>query len=435
MMSEEGRVASTRRKVAVTLLGGLAVATLAIAPLGCSGGESGGAWTGTVGDSAGITIVSNQREEMWTAGERWSVREVLRIGAIEAEPAYMFGQIIGIGVTSDERIFVLDQQAQELRLFGPDGNHLGSFGGPGSGPGELSPQAAPVLIGRGDTVFVPDLANQRVNRYAPDGTPAGSYRLSLEGGLPAAWAARPSGQIVNQIRPFVLPNQPGADTIDVDAQMDAIVARDAEGAPLDTLLKMESGKTLDLQAGTATFFVAEPTWALAGEDKLLFGVNDQYSINVYGPAGELQRIIRMPAERMPVTDADEGVFMDILEEAWLNAGVPESAIPTIRSRVSFAEFFPVYMRFLAGPEGSIWVQQMVAPSSLSADELEDYNPLLSIGGSDWDVFDEEGRFLGVVTTPPRFMPLLFQGTRIYGVWGDELDVQHVMVLQIDGPAA
>jgi hypothetical protein len=38
-------------------------------------------------------------------------------------------------------------------------------------------------------------------------------------------------------------------------------------------------------------------------------------------------------------------------------------------------------------------------------------------------------------TPPRFMPLLFQGTRIYGVWGDELDVQHVMVLEIDGPAA
>jgi len=434
-MSDKERAASTGRRLATAVFASVTAATLTIASYGCGGGETGGAWTGTVADSAGITIVSNQREEMWTPSDRWTLTEVLRIGAIEAEPAYMFGQIIGIGVTSDDRIFVLDQQAQELRLFGADGNHLGSFGGPGSGPGELSPQAAPVLIGRGDTVFVPDMANQRVNRYAPDGTEAGSYRLSLEGGLPAAWAARPSGQIVNQIRPFVLPNQPGADTIDVTAQMDAIVARDSEGAPLDTLLTMPSGKTLDLQAGTATFFLAEPTWALAGEDKLLFGVNDQYSIQVFGPSGQLERIVRMPLERTPVTDADIGAFMGILEEAWLNAGVPESALPTVRSRVSFAEFFPAYMRFLSGPEGTIWVQQLVAPASLSPEELEDYNPLLSIGASDWDVFDAEGRFLGVVSTPPSFMPLLFKGRKIYGVWGDELDVQHVMVLEIDVPAA
>ena len=320
-------------------------------------------------------------------------------------------------------------------MFGPDGSHISTAGGAGSGPGELSPQAGPVLVGRGDTVFVPDIANQRVNRYAADGTPAGSYRLFLEGGLPVAWATRPSGQIVNQMRPFVLPNQPGADTIDVATQRDAIVARDAEGAPLDTLLTMPSGRTLDLQAGTATFFVAEPTWALAGEDLLLFGVNDQYSVQVYGPDGELDRIIRMPSERSPVTDEDVDVFMKVVEKAWSDAGVPPSAIPTLRSLISFAEFFPAFMRFLSGPEGSIWVQQMVAPSSLSPEERETYNPLLSLGGSDWDVFDSEGHFLGVVSMPDNFMPLLFRGRKIYGVWGDELDVQHVMVLRIDGPAA
>ena len=47
-----------------------------------------------------------------------------------------------------------------------------------------------------------------------------------------------------------------------------------------------------------------------------------------------------------------------------------------------------------------------------------------------DVFDAEGRFMGVLALPDRFQPLRVSGDRIYGVWRDELDVQHVMVLSL-----
>jgi len=46
------------------------------------------------------------------------------------------------------------------------------------------------------------------------------------------------------------------------------------------------------------------------------------------------------------------------------------------------------------------------------------------------VFDREGKFLGVVTMPPRFQPRLFHEDKIYGVWRDNLDVQYVMWLRI-----
>ena len=55
-----------------------------------------------------------------------------------------------------------------------------------------------------------------------------------------------------------------------------------------------------------------------------------------------------------------------------------------------------------------------------------------IGAPDWDVFDSDGRFMGVVTMPNRFAPRAFVGHRIYGVWRDELDVQYVVRLRIVG---
>ncbi len=37
----------------------------------CGGGES--RWAGTITDSAGVTIVSNPAEGIWTEAERWTV--------------------------------------------------------------------------------------------------------------------------------------------------------------------------------------------------------------------------------------------------------------------------------------------------------------------------------------------------------------------------
>jgi hypothetical protein len=54
------------------------------------------------------------------------------------------------------------------------------------------------------------------------------------------------------------------------------------------------------------------------------------------------------------------------------------------------------------------------------------------GARDWDVFDADGRFLGVVTMPHLFSHKLFRGDKIYGIWRDELQVQYVVRLRILG---
>ena len=46
----------------------------------CSDGEP--LWTGTMYDSAGVTIVSNPDVGIWTPGEEWVLEEEVRIGVV-----------------------------------------------------------------------------------------------------------------------------------------------------------------------------------------------------------------------------------------------------------------------------------------------------------------------------------------------------------------
>jgi hypothetical protein len=55
-----------------------------------------------------------------------------------------------------------------------------------------------------------------------------------------------------------------------------------------------------------------------------------------------------------------------------------------------------------------------------------------VGAPLWDVFDAQGRYLGVLELPPRFTPSELRGDRVWGIWRDDLDVQHVLRLRVTG---
>ncbi len=398
-----------------------------LAAIGCAGGEL-TEWTGTVTDSAGVSIVSNPAEGIWTASTQWTLNEEVRIGALEGEPEYQFGQVGFIAVDSKARMFVLDAQAQHIRVFTPEGKYEQTIGRPGGGPGELGASAMTLFMGPGDTLLVPDLGNQRINRYAPDGSSLGSFRLAFENGMPMAIAATRSGIIAEQVRPLRLPDRPVPDS------MDAIITLGTDGTVLDTIMKFPSGRTLTFTRDIPeiNLFSAEPVWRLTDDLRLWYGVNNEYRIGMYTPEGDLARIVSKPFERTPVTDRDQTKVLEFLETAWRDAGVPPPAIPRLKDAVSFAESYPAYAQFQVGPGQTMWVQHIQSPSALSEEEFASYNFLEDIGAPDWDVFDADGRLLGVVTMPKRFAPRTFVGDKIYGVWRDELDVQYVVRLGIVG---
>ncbi len=402
-------------------------------------------WAGTVTDSAGVTVVHNPDAGLWPAADAWTVSEDLRIGAVDGEPEYLFGRIASVDADSRGRIFVLDAQAQQVRVYSASGLFETIVGGPGSGPGELGPAPATLFVGAGDTLVVLDLGNQRVNRYAPDGTSLGSFRLAFENGLPLALSITRRGMMAVQVRPLALAGGGQADSLDT------ILELDAEGTVLDTLKRVPSGRTLRLGGSRPeiTVFAGEPVWQLTENEGLCLGVNDEYRIGLYSRDGLLERIVTKSFVPPPITEADEDLMRSFFDEQ-LRATVPpqafEQASAQVREIVHFASHYPAFARILLGPEGSMWVQHIPGPSELTDEERASWNfmdvltgvswnLIEDVGARDWDVFDSGGRFLGTVNMPLRFAPRTIRGDRIYGVMRDELEVQYAVRLRIAGSQA
>lgn len=390
-------------------------------------------WHGTITDSAGVQIVTNPEEGLWPSGAGWTVREELRIGTVEGEAEYQFGEIGYLAPGSDGTIFVLDTQGQRVRVYSPSGEYLRTMGRPGNGPGELGVLVAGqafVLLGPGDTVLVPDNANQRVSRWTATGEYAGSFRLDFQQGLPFTWAVTPDGLLAEHVRPVSFTG--GGDA--PDDSHDFILLIGTDGTVTDTVITFPSGKSISFTGGLPewTIFTPETSWSITETGHLVLGRSDEYRLREYDASGALIRIITRPWEPRLVSEQDKRAVRDFFRKILREQpGVPPAfADQLVDNNVHFGEYLPAFGRIVAGPDGTIWVQHVRSAAGMTDEQLATMNFIEDVGAPDWNVLDRQGRYLGVVTMPDRFAPRVIVGDRIYGVWRDELDVQYAMVLSI-----
>lgn len=405
---------------------------LSILPLlqACGGGSN--EWEGTVTDSAGVTVVHNTSTPIWGAGDEWTVTEDLRIGTVAGEPEYQFGQLVplsSIDLDDDGNIYVMDLQAQHVRVFDAQGQYLRTLGGPGSGPGELSAQAGFVFTNPRGQILVPDLGNQRVSIFSPTGEPAYSFPVQLQAGIPVRWNVDAAGRIMAQLRGL---NVQGMAAL---AEGDPIVVYDTTGVVADTVALLPQGQSLagaTEQQFSMVIFAPEPAWDLDESGSIFYAMSDQYRILVNDPEGNLTRILTRPVEKKAVGEADRNAVLRFFREQIAAAGAPPAQADAFLQGVGFAESYPVFAQFFVGPGETLWVQRIRSAEDMAegAEEGAEFN-FQDIGSPEWEIFDADGRYLGVVTLPDRFAPVTVDGDHLYGVWADELDVQYVMRLRIN----
>jgi hypothetical protein len=408
-----------RRGSGFTLAADLLLAAFLLT--GCEAPADAG-WSGTIRDSAGVAIAENPVEGLWGDSVGWALEEELRFGGMQDQLPYQFGQVGSIAVDSRGQIYVSDSHAQEVRIFSQGGEFRRTLGRPGSGPGELGLGASVILLAPGDTVLIPDIRNRRINVFGPDGKALPSAPLAPEAGRPLRYNLTTTGGMSVQLRPLGGSGPAGQET------MDALVAIQPSGLMGDTLLRIPTGGML--QGPGITYFTPEPWWDITDSLTVVYGMNHEYRIGFYDRGGSLKRVVSKPSAPRPISERDIRAFFAYLDRAWLDAGVPPSRLSANHQRVSFAENLPVFSSFHTGYQGSLWVQPVQAPGELTDEEIELYNFLEDFGSRDWEVFDRDGRYLGVVTMPGRFNPRAFYGDKIYGVDRDQFDVQYVVRFRI-----
>jgi hypothetical protein len=92
-----------------------------------------------------------------------------------------------------------------------------TFGEKGAGPGQFGNMIGPCLEGPGDSLFIPDLQNNRFNRFARDGSFGGSFMVNIMEGL--GRMSRRGGRLVGrfQVSGFrfqVSPGEPGTSNLE-----------------------------------------------------------------------------------------------------------------------------------------------------------------------------------------------------------------------------
>jgi len=121
--------------------------------LGCQGPPSQGieqpwSWVREVrGDSA---LVRTTGGSVW--GDTMTLAPGLAIGKLDGEEPYLLGLVAGLDVDGSGRVYVLDRQAQNLRVFSPDEAHLQTIGRGGQGPGEFQTPDCVRITSEGERV-------------------------------------------------------------------------------------------------------------------------------------------------------------------------------------------------------------------------------------------------------------------------------------------
>jgi hypothetical protein len=273
-------------------------------------------------------------------------------------------------------------------------------------------------MGPGDTLLIQDNRALRMKWYAPDGASAGGYPFPLEERHPQAFKSTDTGLIAEQ---FQFPDAPGQSAS--TRRIDAIVRVTTEGTVLDTLLTYPS-----VSARGVLHYGPKMTWDLGRDLDLYCGLNTAYRIEVYSDR-RLERVITKPHQLRPISDEQKDAVLARIEQGAREAGASAQWVARMRTSTRIADVVPAYQQLAVGPRGTVWVQMVRHPSELLNEEQPDFN---EPGAPEWEVFDQTGRFLGVVTMPERFTFTEFRGGDLYGIIRDDMDVEYVVRYGVAG---
>lgn len=372
---------------------------VAIAVAGCNGsgvGSTVGEWGGTVDTLAsGRIVVRNPDRPLWGPGEGWILEELFRLGTLAGEGPELFGQVSAVSLGGEGDIYVLDGQASEVRVFGPDGTYRRTLGRLGQGPGELNRPAGMALDSQ-DRLWIMNWGNARYTAFD-----ASTGELDRETRRLASFAA------------FPWPGRfDGLDRL-VDVGLDrngnpAILRTDTAFVPVDTLRlprAAEEDQITFRRDGMMVMsavepFAPRPAWAPRPDGGIVIGEGAEYRLHRLGFDGDTTMTVELQRDPVQVSEAERDSAM----AAWAEmAEETRGATPDRQPRVR--ETKPAHGALFVDDRDRIWV-----------------HPNRAGGGPAWDVFGEDGRFLGqvAVPVPPGFVTPSVRDDRL------------ALVTQVDG---
>jgi hypothetical protein len=355
----------------------------------------------------GTVAVHNPERGAWSEQTAWRAVEDLRLGTAEGTGPDVFAAPAALEVDALGRLYVLDVQAGQVRVFGADGRHVRSFGGQGAGPGEFAQPMGMALAPDG-ALWIVDPGNARFSVFDTTGTLRTTVRRAS--GLAAypwpgrfdrqgrLWDVSTGSQGIN--------GPPGL--LQVDPSSGGVRP---VNLPAFTPAQFNTSRG-SVEIAAPVPFSPEFVWALDADGRVWSGVTDRYRLRLHEPAGDTVRVMEREAAPVPVAVSERDSVPAQLKWFTDQGGrVDLSRVPRQK---------PAFVSIRTDDRGWIWVR----PSLPAAEK-----------NASFDVFDPEGRYQGRVDLPIQHvdaMPLVVRGDHIYAVVLSDAGVPQVVRFRIEG---
>ncbi len=398
---------------------GVSMLFLVLAPLvaSCSDAGTAGDWAGTVETLAnGATRITNPERGLWQDGSPWRLEPELVLGKVEGEDADVFASIIAFETDGDGRLYVLDMQANELRIFGADGSHIRTVGRKGSGPGEYT-RANGLLWIADDTLLVVDQEGGRYSVLTRDGDfvrsvprRLGFYGGAFSGGYDRGRVYEISSVGRGEDRHAALLGTPIRDPVggaSVLGATDTVML--PEGPPAEYF----RAETAVGQMSFGVPFSPRTVYFLDGTGGIWHGHGGAFRVYRSSLDGDTLAEIVLRGTPEPVSQQERDAwlgsspFLDQFRK--LGGKLDPDRIPTSK---------PYFDNLFVDADGYLWLRVPAAP-----------------GETVLAVVDPDGRYLGRVRIEGNGHGSLFRfivrNGQLYGIAGDDLGVPHMYVYRIE----
>ncbi len=386
-----------------------------------------------VSDSAGIRIVQTPPGDLVYA--TLAEEPSLSIGVLSGPEELLFGRIASARRDAAGNLIVADRQALEIRIFDVEGRHLQSLGREGEGPGEFqSLRGAWPVSYRDETdvdsrqVIAADSRLDRITRFSGEGTPMGTATLSgREDLMISPIGLGGSGAVLSRASPFnVLPDLQSLSR-SLEDFVDAMFAGEEnrrvlfvrhrfDGVLVDTLAEgkdaargsVSSGSGMEMRVRTMTVPFSPQAAAAGSPYGIVVTGGALYEISVFDKDGSLRMIARL--DEAPPVRTDEHL------EAYARGSDRDEA--ETRERIEQYRQFPLpeslpgYTHVLFADEGELWARRYGLPGE----------SMLR-----WDVFANDGAYLGRVDVPASFRIEEVGRGQALGVATDDLGFERVQL--------
>jgi len=406
---------------------GFAAATLfltIVAVAGCASGDAPGIPEFEVYDSAGVEVVQSGPPILEETSHWRVVNEpILQIGQVDGDLPYLFERISSAVKFPDGRIVVSDGRSLDIRVFGPDGKHQLSFGRRGEGPMEFG--GPPMLASRPpDTLVVWDPGHLRLSWYDLTGDLLAQRSLaatvagfSITRGV-NAWQLRPDGTLLWSGRAATRLR----DGLSEAPRRIALIDGPSNNSHDFGVFPLSQGLMLDIGIGFGNWFAPNAHGAVGPQPyRVAISAPEVWEVRFFDSGARLQRILRAPISRLPVTSEVRAARRAYLVDWALQFRFPASQGEKVDDRFPVPDSIPAIGSLRWDRSDHLWVGRRVADPTRT---------------EDFDVFDISGRWLSTVHFPRDLGYILEIGEDyVLAKWYDDLGVAYLRLFRLEKPGS